>query len=90
MEWLPAIGGAIFVFGWLLAVVSGIELVVRHPAEGRTRAWYATNGHAWFDPDAFAATGAKAHSRMMTGFGLCFLGCMSSFVLFIVAGGGAP
>ncbi|TNE84017.1 MAG: hypothetical protein EP330_31120 [Deltaproteobacteria bacterium] len=60
---------ALGIGGWLLAAVSAAELAMRHPAEDRSAWWYATHGAAFFDPEAFAASGAPVHSRMLAGMG---------------------
>ncbi len=56
--------GVLLALSWLLAVVSGVELVAKHPAEGKTTLHYIANGTAWFGPDAFAPSGAAARKRM--------------------------
>jgi len=56
--------GILLALSWLLAVASGVELVAKHPAEGKDLFHYIANGTAWFGPEAFAPSGAAARKRM--------------------------
>lgn len=72
--------------GALLFGASALELALRHPADGRSPRYYLARGALFFSATNFAATGAGAHRRFLTGIGLFVAGFVLAVALVLLAG----